>query len=328
MPARWCARWYACRSKVGSTTLTSEARQRRPTRQEQGRQATSSPPPRHRRRHHRLRHPRHRRRRHRLRHPRASSQRARWSARRFTWHEEFAASCLHRSKRTPFSGPRVTNPRELRLVRSIFRSLLTETVDSIHSFYLLDRPTLKASMLSVVRNASARDRDSATTGGSGADGKEHDHTADSSTSSRPAQRLLLFYTVLACLCFWSSFGPHYIGLDNDVHHKVEMRLISYTILAYGTTGLRHTTHGQGEGIRGWSWPAQSSHLRWVLPFIAGWFMMGLAYLKDVPKTSEDYLYYRAVTWCFFTYQLCVAAERFWSRSAAPAAERHTELHNV
>ena len=38
-------------------------------------------------------------------------------------------------------------------------------------------------------------------------------------------------------------------------------------------------------------------------------MMALAYLKDVPKTSDDYLYYRAVTWCFFSFQLCVAVER-------------------
>ena len=37
-----------------------------------------------------------------------------WAARWFTWHEEFAASCLHRGKRAPLSGPRVTNPLELR----------------------------------------------------------------------------------------------------------------------------------------------------------------------------------------------------------------------
>ena len=178
-------------------------------------------------------------------------------------------------------------------------------------------------MLAVASRPTGGDRNDTSAAGSG--GKDAHGGTDTSAASRPAQRLLLFYVVLACLCFWSSFGPHYIGLDNDVHHKVEMRLIAYTILAYGTTGPRHVAGGEAGHA---PWPARSSHLRWLLPFVAGWFMMALAYLKDVPKTSDDYLYYRAVTWCFFTYQLCVAAERFWSRSPAPSAERHNELHDV
>ena len=88
-------------------------------------------------------------------------------------------------------------------------------------------------MLAVASRPTGGDRNDTSAAGSG--GKDAHGGTDTSAASRPAQRLLLFYVVLACLCFWSSFGPHYIGLDNDVHHKVEMRLIAYTILAYGTT---------------------------------------------------------------------------------------------
>jgi hypothetical protein len=57
-------------------------------------------------------------------------------------------------------------------------------------------------------------------------------------------------------------------------------------------------------------------------------IMSMAYLGDVPKGSKDYLYYRAVIWCIFSYQLCVAVERMStvSNSRDPST-RHNELRS-
>ena len=70
-------------------------------------------------------------------------------------------------------------------------------------------------------------------------------------------------------------------IDNDIHRKVEMRLIVYTVLAYGTAG-------PGDGTAD-AWLSRSSHTR-VAASLRGGLAPDIPSI-DVPKTSDDYLFH-------------------------------------
>ncbi len=127
--------------------------------------------------------------------------------------------------------------------------------------------------------------------------------------------LLVAYATIAVSCFALSytmpdvrFSLRTYAMNNfstlmtqsrattdQTHHLVEMRLISYLVLSF--TLAAHSARFRGAAS-------------WALPFFGGWLIMALAYLPDVPLTSQDYLYYRSITWLFYTFLMCSAVTSY------------------